>query len=158
LKEGNDFDEYHDYSYVRKSALIMKLYADDPKIEFEPGYKQIEQILLNCISFIIKSAEGIARVEVELFPFPEYKKLVLKSIRPDEVLVQNFIKRLLKVFEANRIGPLKYGIFRNKKIYFIFIELNFFVEVFGRIQEVFGLVDNQSRTRCNGFSQRRTRA
>ncbi len=88
-------------------VIILKLYADDPKIEFEPGYKQVEQILLDCISYIIKSAENVSRVEVELFPFPEYKQLVLKSIRPDEDLVKNFTNRLVNVFEANRIGPIK---------------------------------------------------
>ena len=48
------------------------------------------------------------RVEVELFPFPEYKKFVLRTIRPDESLVDSFIKRVLKVYEANKIGPQRY--------------------------------------------------
>jgi dynein heavy chain len=86
----------------------MKLYTDDPKIEFDPPFKQIENTLLNCISNIIKSAEGLPRVEVELFPFPEYKKFLLRSIRPDEQLVELFTNRVLKVFEANKIGPQKY--------------------------------------------------
>ena len=86
----------------------MKLYTDDPKIEFDPPFKQIENTLLNCISHIIKSAEGLPRVEVELFPFPEYKKFLLRSIRPDEQLVELFTNRVLKVFEANKIGPQKY--------------------------------------------------
>ncbi len=86
----------------------MKLYTDDPKIEFDPPFKQIENTLLNCISHIIKSAEGLPRVEIELFPFPEYKKFLLRSIRPDEQLVELFTNRVLKVFEANKIGPQKY--------------------------------------------------
>ena len=85
----------------------MKLYTDDPKIEFDPPFKQIENTLLNCIGYIIKSAEGLPRVEVELFPFPEYKKFLLRSIRPDEHLVELFTRRVLKVFEANKIGPQK---------------------------------------------------
>lgn len=109
FKDGNSFIEYQDFKFVRKPALIIKLYTDDPKIEFEPGFKQIEQTLLNCISYIIKSAEGLPRVEVDLFPFPEYKKFILRSIRPDEHLVDVFTKRVLKVFESNRIGPQKYN-------------------------------------------------
>jgi hypothetical protein len=108
FQNGNNFDEYEDYKFVRKPALIIKLYTDDPKIEFEPPFKQIEQTLLNCISYIIKSAEGLQRVEVELFPFPEYKKFLLRSIRPDEYLVEIFTKRVLDVFQANKIGPQKY--------------------------------------------------
>ena len=87
--------------------MIIKLYTDDPKIEFDPPFKQIEHTLLNCISYILKSAEGLPRVEVELFPFPEYKKFLLRSIRPDENLVELFTKRVLKVFDSNKIGPQK---------------------------------------------------
>lgn len=94
--------------YLREPALIIKLYVDDPKIEFQPGFKQIEKTLLNCFSFILKSAEDLPRVEVELFPFPEYKKYVLRTIRPDELLVDNCFKRVLTVYESNKIGPHKY--------------------------------------------------
>jgi dynein heavy chain len=45
---------------------------------------------------------------VELFPFAEYKKYVLRTIRSDETLVENYIKRVLKVYESNKIGPHKY--------------------------------------------------
>jgi dynein heavy chain, axonemal len=93
---------------VRRSALILKLYTDDPKIEFQPTFSEIEQILMNCFSLIIESAESLARVEVELFPFPEYKNYVLKTIRPDEELVNNFIKRVHKVYELNNVGPQRY--------------------------------------------------
>ena len=93
---------------MKRSALIIKLYAEDPKIEFQPAFKQIESMIMNCFSYIIESAEDLPRVEVELFPFPEYKKYVIRSIRPDESLVENFIKRVLCVYEANKIGPFRY--------------------------------------------------
>lgn len=86
----------------------MKLKLEDPKIEFQPGFKQIEGMIMNCFSYIIESAEDLPRVEVDLFPFPEYKKYVIRSIRPDEQLVESFIKRALAVFEANKIGPVNY--------------------------------------------------
>ena len=76
-------------------------------------------MIMNCFSYIIESAEDLPRVEVELFPFPEYKKYVIRSIRPDESLVDAFIKRALKVFEANKIGPVRY--LDNYKIYHDFI-------------------------------------
>lgn len=74
---------------------------------------------MNCFSYIIESAEDLPRVEVELFPFPEYKKYVIRSIRPEESLVDVFIKRALKVFEANKAGPIRYLDVYNK--YQIFI-------------------------------------
>lgn len=93
--------------FVRKPALKMKLYANDSKIEFDPGFTSVQQTILNCFSAIIKSAEGLPRVEVELFPFPEYKKFILRSVRQDEAFVDGFIRRAIIVYEANRIGPQK---------------------------------------------------
>lgn len=93
---------------MRKSALIIKLYTEDPKIEFQPSFKQIELMIMNCFSYIIKSAEDLPRVEVELFPFPEYRAYVIRSIRPDESLVEHFIKRVLAVYEASKVGPQRY--------------------------------------------------
>ncbi len=93
---------------MRKSALIIKLYTEDPKIEFQPSFKQIELMIMNCFSYIIKSAEELPRVEVELFPFPEYRKYIIRSIRPDEQLVEDFIKRVMAVYDANKIGPQRY--------------------------------------------------
>jgi len=118
-KDGNYFEQYVDLQFVRKSALILKLKHEDPKIEFQPGFKQVEAMIMNCFSFIIESAEDLPRVEVELFPFPEYKKYVIRSIRPDETLVNDFIQRALTVFEANRIGPVRY--LDNYKVYNDFI-------------------------------------
>jgi dynein heavy chain len=107
-KNGNYFEVYEALEYKRKPALIIKLYIDDPKIEFQPGFKQIETLILNCFTFLLKSSEELPRVEVELFPFPEYKKYVLRTIRPDEELVENFTKRALSVYEANKVGPTRY--------------------------------------------------
>ena len=108
LKDGNYFDEYKEYKFIRKPAMLLKLYIDDPKIEFQPDFKHVEKTILNCFSFILKSAEDLPRVEVELFPFSEYKKYVLRTIRPDESLVDKFIKRALVVYESNKIGPHRY--------------------------------------------------
>lgn len=121
-KEGNNFENYEDFDYKRKAALIIKLYIDDPKIEFQPVFKKIETLIMNCFNFIIKSSEELPRVEVELFPFPDYKKYVLRTIRPDEELFHLFTQRALAVYEANKIGPQryldtykKYNDFMNKK-------------------------------------------
>lgn len=118
-QKGNHIEKYKDYEFVQKSALIIKLKAEDPKIEFLPGFKQIENMIMNCFGYIIESAEDLPRVEVELFPFPEYKKYVIRSIRPGESLVDVFVKRALKVFEANKAGPVRYLDVYNK--YQIFI-------------------------------------
>ncbi len=74
---------------------------------------------MNCFGYIIESAEDLPRVEVELFPFPEYKKYVIRTIRPHEALVDAFVKRALKVFEANKTGPIRYLDVYNKYLIFI---------------------------------------
>lgn len=107
-KDGNYFDTYNELGFVRKSALSIKLYADDPKIEFEPGFSKIEEMILNCISCIVESAKNLPRVEVELFPFSEYKKFYLRSVRPDEKLVEIYTQRAKQVLESNKVGPHKY--------------------------------------------------
>lgn len=106
--DGNNFEKYADFDYKRKPALILKLYIDDPKIEFQPDFKYIEQLILNCFSYIIKSSEELPRVEVELFPFQEYTKYVLRTIRSDEHMVSESIRKVLGVYESNKIGPYKY--------------------------------------------------
>ena len=65
-------------------------------------------MILNCFNYIVESGDELPRVEVGLFPFPEYKKYVIRSIRLDESLVKDFIDRAMNVYEANRIGPVKY--------------------------------------------------
>jgi dynein heavy chain len=108
-KEGNNFGaDYSSFDYKRKPALTLIPYVDDPKIEFKPEFKQIERVLLSCFSIILKSAEELPRVEGELFPFPEYRKYSLRTIRSDEVLFENYVKRVLKIYESNKIGPQKY--------------------------------------------------
>lgn len=88
--------------------MIIKLFINDPKIEFEPEFKQMERMIQNCFFHILKSSEDIPRVEEELFPDSEMKSSCLKTIRAEEVLFENFVKRALTVFEANKIGPHKY--------------------------------------------------
>ena len=94
--------------FFKKPALILKLYIDDPKIEFQPGFKHVEKTIMNCFAIILKTAEDLPRVEVDLFPFAEYRKYVLRTIRPDESLVDKFIKRALAAYDVNKIGPQRY--------------------------------------------------
>lgn len=63
---------------------------------------------MNCFGIILKTAEELPRVEVELFPFAEYRKYILRTIRPDESLVDKAIKRVLAVYDVNKIGPHRY--------------------------------------------------
>ena len=107
-QHGNAFAEYEELNYVRKPAISVRLFINDPKIDFQPGFKYVEKMLVNCFGIILKSAEQLARVEVELFPFAEYKTHFLRSIRADEALVDKFIKRVLAVYDANKTGPQRY--------------------------------------------------
>lgn len=101
--------EYETFEFKRKPALIVKLFINEPRIEFEPEFKQTERMIRNCFSHILRFSEDVSRVEAELFPpNVEIQVQYLKTIRAEEVLYDNFVKRAVDVFEANKIGPHKY--------------------------------------------------
>jgi hypothetical protein len=107
-QDGNFFETYEDFTFIRRPALIFNLFASEEKLKFQPDFKETEKIIIECFQFIIKSSKEIPRVEVNLFPMPEYQSFYLKTIRNDESLVDDYLKRALKVFDANKIGPHRY--------------------------------------------------
>ncbi|RUS89800.1 hypothetical protein EGW08_002412, partial [Elysia chlorotica] len=106
---GNDFgDEYDELTYVQKQIMIIKLKIEEPKIVFEPTFRELRDIILRCFSEIIASGEGLTRVEGELFPDMRGQRLLLRSVKIDEMLVTDFVDRAMEIFKLNTVGPQKY--------------------------------------------------
>lgn len=63
LQAGNDFgDEFDELMYVMAQVMIIKLKVEEPKIIFDPLFKEIRDIILRCFSEIIASGDGLTRV------------------------------------------------------------------------------------------------
>ncbi|CAG5132944.1 unnamed protein product, partial [Candidula unifasciata] len=105
---GNDFEEYSDLTFVQRQIMLMKLKIEEPKIIFEPTFRELRDIVLRCFSEIIASGEGLTRVECDLFPDLRGQRLLLRSVKIDELLVTEFVDRAMEVFRINTIGPQKY--------------------------------------------------
>ena len=50
-----DFDELR---FVMPQVMIIKLKIEDPKILFEPTFRECRDIIMRCYSEIIASGEG----------------------------------------------------------------------------------------------------
>ncbi|ESO89088.1 hypothetical protein LOTGIDRAFT_210054 [Lottia gigantea] len=62
---GNDFgEEFDELKFVMKQVMIIKLRVQDPKILFDPLFRDIRDIILRCFTEIIASAEGLSRVSL----------------------------------------------------------------------------------------------
>ncbi|KAK0049220.1 dynein heavy chain 3 axonemal-like isoform X1 [Biomphalaria pfeifferi] len=108
-ESGNDFGEYYDeLAYVHRPIMIVRLKIEEPKIIFEPTFRELRDIILRCFSEIIASGEGLNRVECELFPDMRGQRLLLRSVRIDESLVTDFVDKAMEIFRMNIIGPQKY--------------------------------------------------
>ena len=63
LQKGNDYgDEFNELQYVMPQIMIIKLRVEEPKIVFDPPFREIRDIILRCFSEIIASGEGLMRV------------------------------------------------------------------------------------------------
>ena len=68
---GNDFgEEYDELQYVVKQVMIVKVYAEDPKLLFDPTFGECWEIILRCFSEIISSASGLQRVSAKTSQLP----------------------------------------------------------------------------------------
>ncbi|XP_075305326.1 dynein axonemal heavy chain 3 [Odontesthes bonariensis] len=106
-EEGNDFGEVFDeLRYVQSQMLLIKLRVDEPHIELIPSLQECWEVTHRAFMEIIKCAEKLPRVECNLFP--DINNLYLRSVRPDESLVTNFVNRAKDIFHKNTVGPKKY--------------------------------------------------
>ena len=63
FQAGNEFgDEFNETEYVMKQVMIIKLYVEDPKLLFDPSFRECRDIVLRCFSEVIASGEGLQRV------------------------------------------------------------------------------------------------
>ena len=63
FQAGNEFGaEFDELQYVMKQVMIIKVYAEDPKLMFDPSFRECRDIILRCFSEIIASGEGLQRV------------------------------------------------------------------------------------------------
>ncbi|KAG8542107.1 hypothetical protein GDO81_003159, partial [Engystomops pustulosus] len=107
--DGNDFGEtYEEMKFFTPQILIIKLRVEEPKIAFEPILEDCWNLIKRCFQEIIRSAEGIPKVEVELFPDLQGENLTLSSVRQEESLVSTYINKTREIFNVNIIGPQKY--------------------------------------------------
>ncbi|KAM4632527.1 dynein axonemal heavy chain 3 [Discoglossus pictus] len=108
-KGGNDFgDTYDEMKFFIPQILILKLKVEEPKIVFEPGLEECWNLIQRCFQEIIKSAEGLPKVEVDIFPGLQTENLILSSVKYEESLVSDYINKTLEIFSRNTIGPQKY--------------------------------------------------
>lgn len=72
LQKGNEFgDVFDELQYVQTQIMIIKLRVEEPKIVFDPPFREIRDIILRCFSEIIASGEGLTRVGIYGFIFNE---------------------------------------------------------------------------------------
>nr|KAG5713480.1 hypothetical protein BaRGS_025028 [Batillaria attramentaria] len=108
-EKGNDFgEEFDELQYVMAQVMIIKLRVEEPKIIFDPLFKEIRDIILRCFSEIIASGDGLTRVECELFPEMRGQRLLLRSVKIEETLVTDYVDRAMEIFKLNTAGPTKY--------------------------------------------------
>ncbi|XP_069839891.1 dynein axonemal heavy chain 3 isoform X1 [Dendropsophus ebraccatus] len=108
-KDGNDFGEtYDEMKFFTPQILIIKLKVEEPRIAFEPGVEECWNLIKRCFLEIIRSAEGLPKVEVELFPDLQGENLTLSSVKHEESLVSEYINKTREIFNMNIVGPQKY--------------------------------------------------
>uniref|UniRef100_A0A8C8RBN6 Dynein heavy chain 3, axonemal n=1 Tax=Pelusios castaneus TaxID=367368 RepID=A0A8C8RBN6_9SAUR len=72
-KDGNDFEEpYQEMQFFVPQILVIKISVEEPKIVFQPLWKDCWNLIYHCFMEILWSSEGLPKVEIQLFP--ELKK------------------------------------------------------------------------------------
>ncbi|CAF3510924.1 unnamed protein product [Rotaria socialis] len=110
--DGNDFktknpeSQYHVMDFTRKPIFTQRLYADGPKLAFDPTNQDIRSMLQRCIKHIVNAAANIQRIESHLFD--SKTKLLIRHVRNDEEIVENTTQRVLYALTKNIPGPQLY--------------------------------------------------
>ncbi|CAJ1083860.1 dynein axonemal heavy chain 3 [Xyrichtys novacula] len=104
---GNDFgDVYDEVKFVQSQVLMVKLQVNQQHIDFSPSFQECWELMCRAFMEIIRSAEKLPRVECYLFT--NWDDLYLRTVDPDEPLVQSLINKAKKVLQENTAGPTKY--------------------------------------------------
>ncbi|XP_025062794.1 dynein heavy chain 3, axonemal [Alligator sinensis] len=108
-KDGNDFREpYQEMQFFVHQILIIKLNVEEPKIVFEPPMKKCWDLIYRCFMEILRSSEELPKVEVQIFPELKRDDHILRTVRPEESLVSEYVNKAARIFENNTVGPQKY--------------------------------------------------
>ncbi|ELK12134.1 Dynein heavy chain 3, axonemal, partial [Pteropus alecto] len=108
-KDGNDFKEpYQEMEFFIPQLIMIKLEVSEPNIVFNPSFDSCWELIRDSFLEIIKSSEGIPKVESILFPELKGYNLILRTVNPEENLVSDFVDQTFEVFQKNQVGPHKY--------------------------------------------------
>nr|XP_023674913.1 dynein heavy chain 3, axonemal [Paramormyrops kingsleyae] len=106
---GNDFGKDCDHlSLTRPQLLTIHVKVEEPHIVFQPCLQDYWEMIHTGFMEVIRSAEGLSRVECELFPEIQTPDMTLRTVRPDELLVTELVNRTMEVFQKNIEGPKRY--------------------------------------------------
>ncbi|XP_014782749.1 dynein axonemal heavy chain 3-like [Octopus bimaculoides] len=107
--QGNDFGEHYDeIQYVLDPIMIIKLKVEEPKIVFDPPFRDILNLIIKGFSEIVASGTGLSRVECEVFPDMRNRNLLLRAPHIDETQVTEIVDQAVEMFKRNVVGPQKY--------------------------------------------------
>ncbi|CAH8492971.1 unnamed protein product, partial [Dicrocoelium dendriticum] len=108
-QDGNAFEEpYDELKFLRRPLLLIHLRVSDPRIVFSPTSRETRDCILRCFQAITDAAEGLPRVEVDVFPELRNQPLHLRSVSFREQLVIEYTDKAMTVFRANSVGPKDY--------------------------------------------------
>ncbi|MGH0140104.1 UNVERIFIED_CONTAM: hypothetical protein FKN15_000554, partial [Acipenser sinensis] len=108
-RDGNDFgEEYKETDFFKPQIMIVKLKVKEPAIVFEPSMRECWGLINRCFMEIMSSAEGLPRVECDLFPEIQGESLCLRAVKLDEPLVCDIVNKTLEIFKKNTVGPQIY--------------------------------------------------
>ena len=87
FQAGNEFGaEFDELQYVMKQVMIIKVYAEDPKLMFDPSFRECRDIILRCFSEIIASGEGLQRVSRADRQVTEYSYVYIYGMMYDNIV------------------------------------------------------------------------
>uniref|UniRef100_A0A8C0FZW3 Uncharacterized protein n=1 Tax=Chelonoidis abingdonii TaxID=106734 RepID=A0A8C0FZW3_CHEAB len=108
-KAGNDFGEpYQEMQFFVPQILIIKLNVEEPKIVFQPLWEDCWNLIYHCFMEILRSSEGLPKVEMQLFPELKKDDPTLRTVKVDESLVSKYVNKTARIFDSNVVGPQKY--------------------------------------------------
>ena len=81
---------------------------DKTTVDFEPNFPDVVETIHEIIEHMVKSVQGLERVEHQLFYEDEgLKKRYISSVHLDEERVEWAKERVADVVDKNSAGPLK---------------------------------------------------
>ena len=102
-------NSYNDLEFTTKNIFLIHLKVADPKIVFEPNFHDCCDTMIRCFNEAIAGGEGLPRVEIGLFGEMKHQKLLLRSVKQDEEIVQSYVQKAIGIFKGHyRVTPLHY--------------------------------------------------